>query len=115
MTKRRTTTDALKIMTARYGHQPGWEEGIEAERRRFAIGEMIRELREARGLTQAQLARRARTSQSAISRLEDADYAALKLETLRKVAAALDAPLTIGMGNKVVQIPMEKARRKVKA
>lgn len=76
---------------------------------------MIRELREARGLTQAQLARRARTSQSAISRLEDADYDALKLETLRKVAAALDVPLTIGLGHKVVHLPVEKIRVKVKA
>jgi ribosome-binding protein aMBF1 (putative translation factor) len=115
MTKPRTTTDALEIMAARYGHQPGWQEGLEVERRTFAIGEMIRELREQAGLTQAQLARRARTSQSAIARIENADYDALKLETLRKVAAALDVPLIIGLGKKSIRIPVERARVKAKA
>ena len=56
---KRTTTDALEIMDALWGHEPGWKEGIEAERRKFALGELIRECREECGFTQAQLARRA--------------------------------------------------------
>jgi HTH-type transcriptional regulator/antitoxin HipB len=108
--KKRTTSSALEIMNARYGQEPGWHEGVQAERRKLAIGHLIREAREAAGLTQAELARRARTSQSAISRLEDASYEALKLETLRRIAAALDAPLTIGIGRRVVRLPVEKVR-----
>jgi len=101
-------TDALAILDARYGRRKGWRAALAAERRRFAVGELIRKTREARGLTQQELAERACTSQSAIARIEDADYDALKLETLRKIAAALEVPLTISLGTRSVRLPVEK-------
>lgn len=51
------------------------------------IGQQVRHARRLRGLTQIELARRLRTSQSAISRIENGDD--LNLRTLRKVARAL--------------------------
>ncbi|MBN1443550.1 MAG: helix-turn-helix transcriptional regulator [Planctomycetes bacterium] len=105
MTKKQTTTDALRILDARYAAQdPQWEERVRRERERFTIGELIREARESRGFTQAHLARQAGTTQSAISRIEDADYEGLKVETLRRIALALRVPLAISLGEHRVTI-----------
>jgi DNA-binding XRE family transcriptional regulator len=104
MKKKRTTTDALEIMDARYGHLPGWKKGVQEERRKLAVGMLIRESREAQHLTQKELARRTSTSQSAISRIEDADYNSLKLETLYRIAEALDLPLAIRLGKRSAQL-----------
>lgn len=51
------------------------------------IGRQVRSARRLRGLTQIELARRLRTSQSAVSRIENGDD--LTIRTLRKVARAL--------------------------
>jgi ribosome-binding protein aMBF1 (putative translation factor) len=53
------------------------------------VGQAIYDLREAAGLTQAELARLLDTSPSTISRLEDADYHGHSLSMLRRVADAL--------------------------
>jgi transcriptional regulator with XRE-family HTH domain len=55
------------------------------------IATQIRFVRRLRGLTQAQLADRAGMKQSAISRIEQADYASWASATLFRVAAGLDA------------------------
>jgi ribosome-binding protein aMBF1 (putative translation factor) len=102
--KKKTTTDALAIMDALWGKTPGWKEGIDRERQKFALGEVIRKAREARGWTQKQLARKAGTSQSYISRIEDADYDRLMIATLDKLAKTLDLPLTITLGSQTVQL-----------
>src|SRR5437867_12886579 len=104
MKKKRTTTDALKIMDARYGHLPGWKGCVQEERRKLAVGLLIRESREAQRLTQKELARRVGTSQGAISRIEDADYDSLKLETLYRIAEALNLPLAIRLGKRLAQL-----------
>lgn len=57
------------------------------------IAEQIRALRELRGMRQAELARITGTKQSAISRLEQAEYSGWSFPTLSKIAAALDARL----------------------
>lgn len=49
----------------------------------------IYKAREAAGLTQTQLAKRAGTTQSVISRLEDADYGGRSITLLQRIAAAL--------------------------
>jgi ribosome-binding protein aMBF1 (putative translation factor) len=105
MTRKDTTSDALKIMDARYGAQDQqWEERLRRERERLTIGELLREARESRGLTQSELARKAGTKQSAISRIEDADYEGLKVDTLRRIALALNLPLAISLGEHQVTI-----------
>ena len=55
----------------------------------------IRDLRELRGLNQAELAKRSEMKQSAISRLEDAEYSSWTYKTLLRIADALDARLRI--------------------
>jgi predicted transcriptional regulator len=55
----------------------------------------IRGLRKKRGLLQAEVAEKAHTGQSAISRIEGADYDGWTFKTLIGIAEALDARLRI--------------------
>jgi transcriptional regulator with XRE-family HTH domain len=59
------------------------------------VAQMIHDARTQSGLTQAQLARLVGTTQSVISRLEDADYTGHSLTLLRRVAAALGKRLKL--------------------
>ena len=49
---------------------------------------LVREMREDAGLTQEDLARKVGTTQSAIARLEDAEYTAHSLPMLERIAVA---------------------------
>ncbi len=73
---------------------PEVEAGYEKARLAFGLGEQVRTLREARGLSQQDLARRAGPSQPAIARLE-AGGVDPRLETLRRLSRALDADLVL--------------------
>jgi transcriptional regulator with XRE-family HTH domain len=59
------------------------------------VASEIRSLRKARGLRQAQVAKLAETGQSAISRIEKADYDGWSYKTLISIAEALKARLRI--------------------
>ncbi|WP_083556169.1 helix-turn-helix transcriptional regulator [Hyphomicrobium sp. NDB2Meth4] len=59
------------------------------------VPELFRDLRERRNLTQAELAVKADMKQSAISRFEASAEATWKLETLLRLADALDAKLSL--------------------
>jgi transcriptional regulator with XRE-family HTH domain len=61
------------------------------------VPERFRDLREARDLTQSELADAADMKQSAVSRFESQRVANWKLETLLKLADALDAQLEIAL------------------
>ena len=69
--------------------------GYELARAAFEFGARVRERREAQGLSQSELARRMRTSQSAIARLE-AGGAQPRLQTICALAMALGVHWTIG-------------------
>lgn len=56
--------------------------------------------REKKGLTQAQLAKLIKTSQSTIARLENPDYRNYSMQTLRKIAEALDLELVVSFREK---------------
>jgi ribosome-binding protein aMBF1 (putative translation factor) len=62
---------------------------------RATLGLKIARLRSQRGLSQAQLAERIKTTQSVISRYESADYENYNLQTLRRLAVALDTELLV--------------------
>ncbi|MBI4135894.1 helix-turn-helix transcriptional regulator [Candidatus Uhrbacteria bacterium] len=62
----------------------------------FALIQTIIEKRTQKGLTQAELARRMKTKQSAIARLESGNYNPT-LEFLEKTAKALDAQLKVSI------------------
>lgn len=68
--------------------------GYERARRAFELGEEVRRLREATGLTQVELARRIGSTQPAVARLE-AGGVAPTIDTLERIAAALDLELAV--------------------
>jgi ribosome-binding protein aMBF1 (putative translation factor) len=76
--------------------EPEYRAAYARARQALVIGAKVRELREARGISQAELARRMGSSQSVIARLEIGG-AEPRFETLRRVAEALDAALVIDL------------------
>ena len=63
--------------------------------RQIDLAMLLREMREAAGLSQAELARRTGTTQSVIARLEDAEYTGQSLRMLERIAAACDVSLKL--------------------
>jgi len=57
--------------------------------------ESMIEVREKRGLTQAEMARRMEVKQPALSRWERTGFEKAKVKTLKKIARALDAELIV--------------------
>jgi transcriptional regulator with XRE-family HTH domain len=70
---------------------------FEEEAQKLAIGEQLSRLRQAAGLTQAQLATRIGSTASAISRYENAEYDRYELRTLHKIVRACGGHLGITM------------------
>ena len=97
MKKRKSSRTASEILYKRYYHGKPKERLAEAQATMaaLALGDRIRILREGAGLTQAELAKRIGTQPSQISRIEDADYTGHSVETLRRIAKALNATLRI--------------------
>ncbi len=62
---------------------------------RTRIALLVRALREARNLSQAQFGELMGKPQSVVSRMEDPDYGKLSLQSLFDAAAALDLPLWV--------------------
>ena len=79
---------ALKI-------DPSLQEGLDKADRAWDIAFQIYNLRKKSGLTQTQLAKLIKTSQSNIARIESADYTGYTFKTLEKVTKALKANLEI--------------------
>lgn len=95
MNKRDKTSDAGRILDRITGHDPELREAIEEQKLNVRVAEMIHDAREAAGLTQAQLAKLIGTTQSVISRLEDADYEGRSLTMLQRIAEALNQRLEV--------------------
>ena len=92
---KKTTTDAIKIMAEIVGHDPKRHQAFEEEVANREVAQKIYELRQHAGLSQAELAKRVGTTQSVISRLEDADYDGHSLAMLNRIAAAVDRRVEI--------------------
>ena len=92
---KKTTTDALKILVHMTGKDPAMQRMLEEESANREVGSRIYQLRQQAGLSQAELARRVGTTQSVISRLEDADYEGHSLALLNRIAAAVDQRVEI--------------------
>jgi predicted transcriptional regulator len=89
------TSDALMIMDRLTGNSPEMADLLEQERANLDIARKIYELRTKAGLSQAELAKKVGTTQSVISRLEDADYDGHSLAMLRRIASALQKRVEI--------------------
>ncbi len=77
------------------GRDPEMLDLVEQEEAKLDIARKIFELRSKAGLSQSELAKRVGTTQSVISRLEDADYDGHSLLMLRRIASALEKRLEI--------------------
>ncbi len=94
--KKQTTTDAVKILHKRYikGNKKRLE-SLDRERESLNIAEQIYNLRTHARLSQKELADLVGTTQSAISRLEDADYNGHSLNMLERIAGALHCRIEV--------------------
>jgi ribosome-binding protein aMBF1 (putative translation factor) len=82
--------------------RPGPDEETRAEvEHDLALGQLIYDLRTAAGLSQRGLAERMGTTQSVISRLEEGGGARNRIDTLARVATALDRHLVVSFPEKV--------------
>jgi len=98
MTKKEKTSNAVQILHERYvKDDPARRASVEAERVSAQVARTIYERRTEAGLTQKELAELVGTTQSVISRLEDADYEGHSLSTLTRIAKALKQKLTVVM------------------
>jgi DNA-binding XRE family transcriptional regulator len=103
---RKQITSASQILYRRLkARDPKLDERLARVREEASIARQIRALREARGLSQEQLARLIGTRKSAISRIEDADYDRHSMRMIRKVCAVLDARVHVEI------VPLEKRTR----
>jgi len=92
---KKTTTDAAKILADIAGRDPKRQQAFEEAVANREVAQRIYELREQAGLSQTELAKRVGTTQSVISRLEDADYEGHSLAMLNRIAAAVERRVEI--------------------
>jgi len=89
------TSDVLTLVEELTGKSREMARLVEQEQANLDIARKIYELRTKAKLSQAELARKVGTTQSVISRLEDADYDGHSLEMLRRIASALEKRVEI--------------------
>jgi ribosome-binding protein aMBF1 (putative translation factor) len=89
------TSDAVALVEELTGKSQEMADLLEQEQANLDIARKICELRTKAKLSQAELARKVGTTQSVISRLEDADYDGHSLQMLRRIASALEKRVEI--------------------
>lgn len=94
------TRDALKILDHMIGDDPEPRRMVTEEGVKFEVSQLVYDARAAAGLTQGELARKIGTTQSVISRLEDADYRGHSLTMLQRIAEALNLDLIVRLSPK---------------
>lgn len=101
MGKNKQTTNAIDILHRRYiGDDAERKASLQDERVNAEVARMIYELRQEADMTQKGLAELIGTTQSVISRLEDADYNGHSLSMLSRIAKALNRHLSVEMTSK---------------
>ena len=92
---RKRTSDALALVEELTGKSQEMADLVEQEQANLDLAREIYELRRKAKLSQTELARKVGTTQSVISRLEDADYDGHSLAMLRRIASALEKRVEI--------------------
>lgn len=96
--KIRATSNAIEILKQRYIKEDADRKAsLQAEHINAEVAKMIFELRSSAGLSQKELAEIVGTTQSVVSRLEDADYAGHSLSMLSRIAKALNQRLKVSV------------------
>ena len=91
-------SDVKQYAQKRAKRDPEFAENYDTGYSDFKIGVVLRQAREAAGLTQDEVARRLKTKKSAISRIENhADD--VRLSTIRRYAKAVGANLQIRLSS----------------
>ncbi len=91
-------SDVKRYIQKRAKRDKSFADGFETGYATFKIGVMLRQAREASGMTQEEVAVRLRTKKSAISRIENhADD--VRLSTIRRYAEAVGANLQIKLAH----------------
>ena len=86
---KRNTTDALTIIDSVFGGDAEWDRLVAEEAMKLRIGQVIYDLRQEAGLTQAQLAKRVGVDAELLRKAEAADYDDRPVELLIRVCLAL--------------------------
>lgn len=84
-----------KTVRERMARSPKYRRVFRETQRQIDLAVLVREMREAARFTQKELAERADTTQSAIARLEDADYTGQSLGLLRRIASECNVELRL--------------------
>ena len=92
---------------------PDFAERFERAGEAWDVALQLTALREKAGLSQKQLARKLKTSQQNISRLESPSYEGHSLTMLRRVADVLGATIRVTIAPKEEPAPMTLAEAKV--
>ena len=91
------TTDAVEIMKDMIGDDAELREMCELATVNAYVAQLIYDARTEAGLSQKELAKMINTTQSVISRLEDADYEGHSLSMLGRIANALNREVKIDL------------------
>ena len=89
------TRNALKILDRAIPNHPTARAQVAEADLNARVAQLIYDARDRAKLTQAELAELVGTTQSVISRLEDADYEGHSLSMLQRIASALNTRLEI--------------------
>ncbi len=91
------TTDGMKIIDNIIGDDVELQEMCEQATINAHVAQLIYDARTEAGLSQTELAQMINTTQSVISRLEDADYEGHSLSMLSRIAQALNREVKINL------------------
>jgi len=98
---KKKTNKAVKILQDRYiGDDVKRKASLEEERLSAQVARTIYQMRAESGLTQKRLADLIGTTQSVISRLEDADYEGHSLSMVTRIAEALERRVRVQLVGK---------------
>lgn len=98
------TSDAVMILRRTVNADPELKAMVQETRAHKQVAELIHDLREAEGLSQAELAAKIGTSQSTIARLEHYEYTGHTLTMLTRILTALGRDLDIRAPKKPVVV-----------
>ena len=93
----KNTTDGIKILENMIGDDAELREVYEQAKVNVQVAQLIYDARIEAGLSQRELARMIGTTQSVISRLEDADYEGHSLSILSRIAQVLNRKVKIDL------------------